>query len=260
MRGATGTSRAVIGRERAHGRTAGAASKLRRDKQERHIVERSPTAGSGCAASYGIRRGSNGDASGDDPMTRDVAGGPAELQVSFDAAPSLETRAALGHEINAYQARTVPEDGGALWPATARWGNRLVAGLSGVLAWQWLFVEALRVSDAWHGRGIGRALLAQAKAHAVAAGRRSAWLDTSQARGFYLALGYQQFGILDHYPRPDPQLPVQAAGRGDGAAVPLDHLLMVRFAWCSGLTSRERPASIRWNQIPGTLLMPAHQP
>ena len=26
--------------------------------------------------------------------------------------------------------------------------DRLAAGLSGVLAWQWLFVEALRVGDA----------------------------------------------------------------------------------------------------------------
>ena len=37
-----------------------------------------------------------------------------------------------------------------------------MAGLSGMLAWQWLFVEALWVSDAWRGRGIGRALLTQA--------------------------------------------------------------------------------------------------
>jgi hypothetical protein len=30
--------------------------------------------------------------------------------------------------------------------------NLLVAGLSGLLAWQWPFVEALWVSDAWRGR------------------------------------------------------------------------------------------------------------
>ena len=79
-------------------------------------------------------------------------------------------------------------------------GDRLVAGLSGLLSWQWLFVEALWVGDTWQRRGIGRALLTQAEAHAVAAGCHSAWLDTFQARGFYLALGYQEFGILNDYP------------------------------------------------------------
>ena len=44
------------------------------------------------------------------------------------------------------------------------------------------------------------AKLAQAEARAVAAGCHSAWLDTFQARGFYLALGYQEFGALNDYP------------------------------------------------------------
>ena len=38
---------AVIRRERVHGRTAGAAGKVRRGRHRRHIVERSPTTGSG---------------------------------------------------------------------------------------------------------------------------------------------------------------------------------------------------------------------
>ena len=63
--------------------------------------------GSGCTTSYGIRRGSNGEASRDDPMTHDASNIRAELRISFDAAPSVETRAALGHE---YLGRTVPQD------------------------------------------------------------------------------------------------------------------------------------------------------
>ena len=66
--------------------------------------------GSGCTTSYGIRRGSNGEASRDDPMTHDASNIPAELRISFDAAPSVETRAALGHEIDEYLGRTVPQD------------------------------------------------------------------------------------------------------------------------------------------------------
>ena len=66
--------------------------------------------GSGCTTSYGIRRGSNGEASRDDPMTHDASNIRAELRISFDAAPSVETRAALGHAIDEYLGRTVPQD------------------------------------------------------------------------------------------------------------------------------------------------------
>ena len=130
----------------------------------------------------------------------ETAGIPTELRLSFDAAPSLETRRALADAIDAFHARTVPQDEQRFALLLHDEGDRLVAGLSGQLAWQWLFVQALWVSDAWRGRGIGRALLTQAEAHAVAAGCHSAWLDTFQARGFYLALGYRQFGALNDYP------------------------------------------------------------
>ena len=133
-------------------------------------------------------------------MVHDAAGIPTELRISFDTAPLVETRRMLGDEINAFQARTVPQDAKPFALLLRDDGDRLVAGLSGVLSWQWLFVAALWVGDTWQGRGIGRALLTHAEAHAVAAGCHSAWLDTFQARGFYLALGYQQFGALNDYP------------------------------------------------------------
>jgi GNAT superfamily N-acetyltransferase len=133
-------------------------------------------------------------------MTDSATDIPAELRLTLDDAPSMETRGVLGREIDAYHARTVPRDAQRFALLVDDENNRLVAGLSGVLGWQWLFVEALWVSDAWRSRGIGRALLAQAEARAVAGGCHSAWLDTFQARGFYLALGYRQFGALDDYP------------------------------------------------------------
>jgi GNAT superfamily N-acetyltransferase len=134
-------------------------------------------------------------------MGHNATGIPAKLRLSFDAAPSAETRGALGYEIHAFHAQTVPYDAQRFALLLHDAANRLVAGLSGVLSWQWLFVEALWVGDTWRGRGIGRALLTQAEAYAVAAGCHSAWLDTFQARGFYLAIGYQQFGALNDYPR-----------------------------------------------------------
>jgi GNAT superfamily N-acetyltransferase len=133
-------------------------------------------------------------------MMHDTAGIPSGLRLSLDGAPSMETRRTLGDAIDAYNARTVPQDARRFALLLREKDDRLVAGLSGVQSWQWLFVAALWVEDAWQGRGIGRALLTQAEAQAVAAGCHSAWLDTFQARGFYLALGYHQFGTLDDYP------------------------------------------------------------
>jgi len=124
---------------------------------------------------------------------------PAALRLSFDPAPSPDIRRVLGEAIDAFNARTVPQDA-RRFAFLLHEGERLAAGLHGVLAWQWLFVAALWVDDAWRGRGVGTALLTRAEAHAAATGCHSAWLDTFQARGFYAALGYREFGALEDYP------------------------------------------------------------
>jgi len=124
---------------------------------------------------------------------------PAGLRFSFDEAATTEIRRALGYAIDAFHARSVPFDA-RRFALLLHNDEGLAAGLCGVVAWQWLFVEALWVDDAWRGRGVGTALLKRAEAHAVAAGCHSAWLDTFQARGFYVACGYRQFGALEDYP------------------------------------------------------------
>jgi GNAT superfamily N-acetyltransferase len=133
-------------------------------------------------------------------MLHDTTGIPAELHLSFDPAPSIETRRSLADAIDEFHARTVPQDAQRFALLLHDDDNQLVGGLSGQLSWQWLFVQALWVGDAWQRRGIGRALLKRAEAYAVAEGCHSVWLDTFQARGFYLALGYRQFGVLNDYP------------------------------------------------------------
>jgi len=125
---------------------------------------------------------------------------PTELRFSYDGAPSADTRRALGDAINAFHARTVPLDARRFALLLHGSDERLVGGLIGALAWQWLFVEALWVDDAWRRRGVGKALLARGESLAVEAGCHSAWLDTFQAREFYLALGYREFGALEEYP------------------------------------------------------------
>ncbi len=129
-----------------------------------------------------------------------TTGFPAELRLIFDTKPSPEIRSTLGLEINAFHARMVPQDIARFALLLREEDGTLAAGLSGSLSWQWMFVEALWVDEAWRGRGVGRALLMRAEAHAIAGGCHSAWLDTFQARGFYAALGYEQFGALPNYP------------------------------------------------------------
>jgi GNAT superfamily N-acetyltransferase len=133
-------------------------------------------------------------------MTHTASGFPVELDFSFDPAPEMAARGVLGQAINAFHGRTVPQDSRRFALLLRDAAGQIAAGLSGVLSWQWLFVEALWVGDAWRGRGVGRELLTRAEAHAVAEGCHSVWLDTFQARDFYLALGYQPFGALEDYP------------------------------------------------------------
>lgn len=125
---------------------------------------------------------------------------PPPLHLSFDPAPSPDIRGTLGQEINDFHARTVPRDSNRFAILLHDQSNTMVAGLSGLNTWQWLFIEALWVSDAWRNHGLGRALLSRAEAHAKEQGCHSAWLDTFQAEDFYLAQGYQTFGELEDYP------------------------------------------------------------
>ena len=126
---------------------------------------------------------------------------PPDLVLTFDAPPLPGFGEQLGESINDFMAETVP---GALHRFAVRLNDGdvvLVAGLSGRMAWDWLFVAALWVHRDRRGQGAGRALLAAAERHAAAAGCHSVWLDTFQAGGFYEKLGYTVFGALEDYPK-----------------------------------------------------------
>jgi GNAT superfamily N-acetyltransferase len=125
---------------------------------------------------------------------------PPSLRLTHEAAPTPELRASLGQAINSAMGRTVPVDTRRFALLIHDDAGTRAAGLSGMLSWQWLFVEALWVGDAWRRQGLGRTLLARAEAHARAEGCHAAWLDTFQARDFYISQGWQSFGTLDDYP------------------------------------------------------------
>lgn len=81
-------------------------------------------------------------------------------------------------------------------------GGQTIGGLWARTAFGWLFVELLFVPESLRGQGLGRDLMRQAEAEALARGCHGAWLDTFefQARGFYERLGYTCFGELNEYP------------------------------------------------------------
>jgi len=80
--------------------------------------------------------------------------------------------------------------------------GRVIGGLWGRTAYDWLFVELLSVPEALRGHGLGSDLMKRAEQEALNRGCHSAWLDTFefQARGFYERLGYSCFGELPNYP------------------------------------------------------------
>lgn len=76
------------------------------------------------------------------------------------------------------------------------------AGLTGYMAWRWLYVDLLWVDEPLRGMGYGSGLLREAERVARDGGCVAARLDTYefQARPFYEHHGYSVYGILEGYP------------------------------------------------------------
>lgn len=80
--------------------------------------------------------------------------------------------------------------------------DRIVGGAAGKTAWSWFHLEVMWVDEDWRGRGLGRELLQRAEDEARSRGCVAIWTDSFdfQAPGFYEALGYERFGILEDFP------------------------------------------------------------
>ncbi len=126
---------------------------------------------------------------------------PDDLSLTLDTAPPAGFQDQLGAAINDFMAQTVPGESQRFAIRLNDAGGALVGGLSGRIAWDWLFVAALWVHRDRRGQGAGGALLAAAESHAASAGCHSVWLDTFQACAFYEKLGYTVFGALEDYPQ-----------------------------------------------------------
>ena len=108
----------------------------------------------------------------------------------------------LGPLVAYNQAKTGRDDPRPLIIALDDPEGRVIGGLWGRTAYDWLFVELLFVPEALRGRGVGSEIMRRAEAEALMRGCHSAWLDTFefQARGFYERIGYTCFAELPDYP------------------------------------------------------------
>ena len=81
-------------------------------------------------------------------------------------------------------------------------GGEILAGVIGVVYWDWLSLDLMWVREDLRGQGIGGRLLEQVEAEARQKGAHHVHLDTFsfQAPGFYQKHGYVVFGQLDEFP------------------------------------------------------------
>lgn len=122
------------------------------------------------------------------------------LRILFDENPSVELRSSLSKKIDDFNNLSVPYEHERFAFLLYDTANYLVGGVSGILYWDWVFIESLWVDDMLRGNGLGIELMKHAETHAVSRGCHAAWLDTFQARAFYEKCGYEVFGALDNYP------------------------------------------------------------
>ena len=87
---------------------------------------------------------------------------------------------------------------------SAREGRRIVGGLVGDCAWNFVYVHLLWVDKAARGKDHGRRLMREAERVARERGAALVWLNTFsfQAPKFYEKLGYRRFAALKGTPAP----------------------------------------------------------
>ena len=85
--------------------------------------------------------------------------------------------------------------------SVARYASgRAIAAARGILNMGLVEIRGVWIDPDLRGTGMGRALMAALEAEAMQRGATRAALDTYswQAVGFYLKLGYREFGVLDY--------------------------------------------------------------
>ena len=90
--------------------------------------------------------------------------------------------------------------GAETYSAVRRRGGRVVAAARGITNMGLVEIRGVWVDPDLRGNGLGRGLMAAVEQEARRRGCTRAALDTYswQAVGFYLRLGYREYGVLDY--------------------------------------------------------------
>jgi GNAT superfamily N-acetyltransferase len=90
--------------------------------------------------------------------------------------------------------------GAETYAAVLRRGGRAVAAARGITNMGLVEIRGVWVDPELRGKGLGRGLMAAVEEEARRRGCTRAALDTYswQAVGFYLRLGYREYGVLDY--------------------------------------------------------------
>jgi GNAT superfamily N-acetyltransferase len=117
--------------------------------------------------------------------------------------PSPEELERLRRALSAFNRSKIPDKGYVPLLFTLVSGDGTFSGgLSGYVAYGWLFIDLLWIADEVRSRGYGLRLMFAAEDEAKNRGCLHAWVDTFsfQARQFYEKAGYAIFGELEDYP------------------------------------------------------------
>lgn len=125
-----------------------------------------------------------------------------DLTIHITDSPTAAELERIGEGLAAFNESDVGPSGRRPLAAVVRFGDELVAGLSGYTAWGWLYVQWLWVDEAQRGQGLAGRLLVAAEAEARARGCHGAHIDTfsPQALHVYQKAGYVVFGTLPDFP------------------------------------------------------------
>ena len=129
--------------------------------------------------------------------------GPAVFRIERTINPTTEQIDRIREGLTRFNRSQIPDKGFVPLAFTLfDERNEFCGGLTGHIAYEWLFVDILWVADQARSRGQGRELMLAAEEEARKRGCRHAWVDTFsfQALSFYEKLGYVIFGKLDDFP------------------------------------------------------------
>ena len=137
-----------------------------------------------------------------------------EYKIAIEDSPSPEDISAVQEGLHSYNLARAGDGQFQRLSIIVRDGaGDVVVGLFGETFWDWLHISILWVDEALRGKGYGSQLIAAAEAEALKRNCRNSFLDTHsfQARPFYERLGYEVFGVLEHYPGEHKRIFLQKA-------------------------------------------------